>query len=227
MTTTKVSVETQADHVSALSQEPDGHTTTLRNPKDSMKADWYTNPDRSQWTIFHWLIKFLDVYPIDMSNECPVHQKQDKVPHVPWWQATRWITVYNAIPLLLHQLYITYTGRGLGPIPAILFYSICFKLISVREFHMLRDLGNRVGFLDGDAHPRDGVPNVGVRQVFTSLDLASNIRSIFMVFLSYKTAQAPGSINWTMLFVELSIYGIVLDFWFYVYHRIMHDSDTL
>lgn len=47
------------------------------------------------------------------------------------------------------------------------------------------------------------------------------------VFLAYKTSQTPDSINWLYLPLELSLYGIVLDFWFYWYHRIMHEVDAL
>jgi sterol desaturase/sphingolipid hydroxylase (fatty acid hydroxylase superfamily) len=50
------------------------------------------------------------------------------------------------------------------------------------------------------------------------------------VFLAYNTAATPLEelkANWVWLLVELSLYGIILDFWFYVYHRLMHVVDAL
>jgi sterol desaturase/sphingolipid hydroxylase (fatty acid hydroxylase superfamily) len=50
---------------------------------------------------------------------------------------------------------------------------------------------------------------------------------MFTVFLSYRTALPPSSINWLWLPLEIGLYGIVLDFWFYWYHRLMHDVGSL
>lgn len=47
------------------------------------------------------------------------------------------------------------------------------------------------------------------------------------IALTYKRSLAPSSINLYWLPLEVGLYGIILDFWFYWYHRVMHDNDTL
>jgi sterol desaturase/sphingolipid hydroxylase (fatty acid hydroxylase superfamily) len=199
---------------------------TKSNPKDSMKSTW-RHASRDQWTGFHWMYEVLGIQPISLDKEVPVHSKQDTVPYLPDWQLHRWVLFHAGIPLLVHHAYAAYTGRNLGPIAAFVFYSIAFKLIAIHELQMLRRLGHTYGFFDGDTHERDGVPDVGVAKVIRSLVSTSTFRPLMSVFLSYRTSQAPASTSWAWLPLEIGLYGIVLDFWFYWYHRLMHDVGSL
>lgn len=201
------------------------NTVPKANPKDSMKSTW--RHDRSHWTFHHRLYDILDILPDSLDREVPVHSKEDKVPYVPDWQMNRWVMVHAAIPLVIHQVYATYTGRNLGPIAASVLYTIAFKLIAIHELHMLRELGHQYGFFDGDKHERDSVPDVGVKKVLRSLVSTSTFRPLMTVFLSYRTSQTPSTISWVWLFIEIGLYGVVLDFWFYWYHRLMHDVSSL
>lgn len=195
------------------------------NPRDSMKSTWRL--DRSQWTIYHWLLENLGVTHLDLGREVPVHAKSDPVPFLPEWRTNLWVVVHAAIPLAIHQAYVSFSGRNLGPIAAFVFYSLAFKLIAIREMHIIRGLGHRYGFFDGDKHERDGVPDVGVVKVFYSVFTTSILRPLMFVFLTYHSNLTPASINWAWLPLEVGLYGIILDFWFYWYHRIMHDFDSL
>lgn len=198
----------------------------LRNPKDSMKSTW-RRLDRGEWSIFHWSYELLGIHPVNLDKEVPVHPKQDKVPYMPEWHTHRWVITHAVIPLLIHHAYCAYTGHNFTPIAAFIFYSLAFKAIAIHELHVLRRLGHTLGFLDGDQHERDGVPDVGVAKVFHSLLTTSTFRPIFTVFFSYRTSQPPSSINWVWLPLEIGLYGIILDFWFYWYHRLMHEVEGL
>jgi sterol desaturase/sphingolipid hydroxylase (fatty acid hydroxylase superfamily) len=195
------------------------------NPKDSMKSTWRLDPSR--WTLSHRLYNVLDILPVELGREVPVHSKQDKVPYVPDWQMNRWVIVHAAIPILIHHAYVTYTGQNIGPTAAFVFYSVAFKLIAIHEIRMLRELGHKYGYFDGDKHERDGVPDIGVDKVVRSLISTSTFRPLFTVFLSYRTSQAPVTISWMWLPLEVALYGVILDFWFYWYHRLMHDVPKL
>jgi sterol desaturase/sphingolipid hydroxylase (fatty acid hydroxylase superfamily) len=195
------------------------------NPKDSMKSTWRLDPSR--WTLSHRLYNVLDILPVELGREVPVHSKQDKVPYVHDWQMNRWVIVHAAIPILIHHAYVTYTGQNIGPIAAFVFYSVAFKLIAIHEIRMLRELGHKYGYFDGDKHERDGVPDIGVDKVVRSLISTSTFRPLFTVFLSYRTSQAPVTISWMWLPLEVALYGVILDFWFYWYHRLMHDVPKL
>ncbi|KAL1880463.1 hypothetical protein Plec18167_003867 [Paecilomyces lecythidis] len=197
-----------------------------RNPKDSMKMTWPKGP-RDKWGIHHWAIELLNAYPLDLNKEVPVHSKQDKVPHMPGWSAHRWILVYASIPLILHQAYTYFTGRYLGPIAAFWLYFGLFNAVVIKQVYISRRLGHQYGFLDGDKHERDGIPDVGVGRVVQSLYKTTGGRIALAIWLTYKPDQLPLDMRWEWLFLEIGLYGIVLDFWFYWYHRAMHDIDWL
>ena len=196
-----------------------------RNPKDSMKSTW-PHASRDQWTIHHWLIDTLNVYPIALDKEVPVHSKDDKVPYMPQWSLHVWVLFYGAIPLLIHQAYSSYTGNSMGRIAVILLYSTIFNATVIYLVHILRRLGHTYGFLDGEK-PRDGIPDVGVAKVAASLYKTTVSRIIMAAYFSYNSNQLPSQMEWKWLPLEIGLYGVILDFWFYWYHRLMHDVGSL
>ncbi|KAF5862009.1 hypothetical protein ETB97_012244 [Aspergillus alliaceus] len=198
----------------------------MANPKDSMKSTWRQAP-RDEWTIHHWAIECLNVHPTDLNKEIPIHQKDEKVPYLPQWSMNLWVLFYSALPLLIHQAYTTYTGYHPGPIAAFNFYFMAFNVIVIYEVHILRRMGHIHGFLDGDKHERDGVPDVGIGKVVTSLYKTTGSRIALAVYLTYNRNQLPANLNWLYLPLHIGLYGIVLDFWFYWYHRLMHDVSFL
>ncbi|CAG8302166.1 unnamed protein product [Penicillium salamii] len=194
--------------------------------KDSMKSTWPTAP-RSTWNFNHHLLDTLNVHPIDLNKEVPVHGKNEKLPFMPQWSLQRWVLFYSAIPLVLHELYMRFTGKTIGPITAFNFYFFVFNATVIYQVHVLRRLGHIHGFLDGDKHERDGIPDVGVAKVVTSLYKTTGSRLILSIFLSYTQTSRPSQMSWQWLPLEIGLYGIILDFWFYWYHRLMHDVGYL
>ena len=83
----------------------------------------------------------------------------------------------------------------------------------------------RCGFLDGDKHSRDKVPDVGINKVIASIVSITIVRSALTVSLAYRPSAPMALSPW--LPVELFLYPIVLDFFFYVYHRATHEVDGL
>ncbi|ODM18559.1 hypothetical protein SI65_06431 [Aspergillus cristatus] len=201
----------------------------VRNPKDSMKSTWRLW-DRSQWHAGHWLIEILNVHHWDLDKEIPVHQKTDKVPYAPEPQFHVWVLFYASIPLVLHQLYINYVGHGPSRLLTFFFYMLSLEFIAVHQTHILRRVGHQIGFFDGDKHPRDGVPDVGVGKTAQTLLSVIVLRPMMLAFLSYSPRDDQGpllSIPWVWLFFETGVYAVVLDFWYYLFHRSMHESDSL
>lgn len=196
------------------------------NPKDSMKSTWRT-ADRKTWNHNHWAIELLNAHPIDITKEVPVHAKSDKLPYMPQLGLNIWVLLYASFPLLFHQAYATYMGKNLGPIAVFNLYFMAFNLTVLYEVHLLRRMGHRFGFLDGDQHERDGVPDVGIAKVVTSLYKTTGSRIALSTYLSYNMNMLPSHMNWLVLPLEIGLYGIVLDFWFYWYHRMMHDVSFL
>lgn len=201
-------------------------STTHPNPKDSMKSTW-RRWDKSQWNLSHKIFIYLNPFLVDLDREVPVHPKTDKVPYMSDLAMHRWIIINVGIPLLLHQLYVYVMGTNVGPIIAYFYYYTAARLFMLREMNAIRELGHKYGFLDGDEHERDDVPDVGVTKALVSVALASSLRPLMIVYMTYNKNLTPASMNWQWLPLEIGLYGIVLDFWFYWYHRIMHDTKSL
>ncbi|PYH92553.1 fatty acid hydroxylase superfamily protein [Aspergillus ellipticus CBS 707.79] len=201
-------------------------TSTTRNPKDSMKSTWRT-ACRDQWGPPHWALELLNAHPIALGQKVPVHSKQEKIPYMPQLSLNIWVIVYSFIPLLINQAYFSYAGHNPGPFILFHFYFFSFNAVLILQIQLLRRLGHTYGFLDGDQHERDGVPDVGVAKVASSLYKTTGSRLVLSMYLSYNASQAPMALDWAWLPLQIGLYGIVLDFWFYWYHRLMHDVSFL
>ncbi|KID91319.1 fatty acid hydroxylase superfamily protein, partial [Metarhizium majus ARSEF 297] len=201
-------------------------TEIQRNPVDSMKSTWRQSP-RSEWTTFHYVFDMLGIHQSSLDKQPPAHSKHEKVPHLPNWHLTRWVLLYAFIPIALHHAYVYYSGRNMHVIAAYFFYNISMTMTAVHALRIFCRMGLTYGFLDGDKHARDGVPDVGVRKVFYSIASVNIFRSMLVIILAYRSGQKPSDMNWTWLPLEIGIYPVILDFWFYWYHRLMHEIDGL
>lgn len=177
---------------------------TTGNFKDSMKSTWRTGP-RDQWNIHHWALDVLNVYPVELNKEVPIHSKEEKIPYLSEWSIHRWILFYAALPLLLHQLYGAYSGNYLGPIATFWLYFIAFNAVIIKEVKAFRRLSHIYGFLDGDKHERDGVPDVGVGKVVRSLYKTTGSRLMLAIWLTYQPGELPTDMRWEWLFLEIGV----------------------
>lgn len=200
--------------------------TVLPRNKDSMNSTWRTW-DRKQWHGGHWFFEILNIHHLDLDKGYPVHQKTDKVPYTKEWQFHRYVIVHAVVPLLLNQIYVYYYGSNFTPWFAYTFYHLALQAIAVHEIHIIRRLGHRYGFFDGDKHPRDGVPDIGVGATLQSVLSVVILRPMYTVFFAYRQDEIPSSIPWLWLFFETGVYAVILDFWYYVLHRSVHESDFL
>ncbi|CAK4033670.1 fatty acid hydroxylase vlmA-like [Lecanosticta acicola] len=194
-----------------------------RPPQDSMKSTWRT--DKRQWGFYHKFLNAVDAFHVFPDQEVPVHAKTDKMPYLTEWSCHRYILLRALWPIALQYLYISLTGWKLHPVAAFFLYTAAMQINSVHEVRILRRLAHRYGFLDGDKHARDEVPDVGVGKVWASVQLTTTIRPMFTIFLAYRSNQ-PFSLSW-WLPLELGLYSIVLDLFFYTYHRLCHEFDGL
>jgi sterol desaturase/sphingolipid hydroxylase (fatty acid hydroxylase superfamily) len=195
------------------------------NTESRMKSTWRT--DKSQWKFHHRLYNYLALNPTDLDREVPVHQKSDKMPYVPHLEGHRYILIHAVWPIALHQLYVYLMGSNMSTIGAFIFYTVAYKVNAIRQIHALRALGHKYGYLDGDKHERDQVPDQDVSSVFHSLSATATVRPMMCTFLAYRRSLPPSTTNWWWIPLEVGLYGIILDFWFYWYHRAMHDIDGL
>lgn len=195
-----------------------------RRPQDSMKSTW--RDDKTQWRFPHKFLVFIDAFHSHPGQEVPIHAKTDKLPYMTEWSVHLWILLHAAWPMALQQMYISYTGHDLHWLAVFLLYTVAMQINSIHEVRLLSRLGYKYGYLDGDKHARDEVPDVGVAKTLTSLELTTSVRPMLAIFFSFqRNATALQLSSW--LIVELGLYGIVLDGFFYLYHRSCHEIDSL
>lgn len=201
-------------------------TNTKGNPRDSMLSTW-RDGDRLKWTSSHWLLDLLGTHLKPHNREVPIHSKEDKIPFVREWSVHLWILSHALIPHVLHQAYMAYSGRILHPIAVFWLYTTTFYGTGIHLMQTIRRLGWMYGFLDGDKHERDDIPDVGVKRVAAELLSVPTLRLAMSVYLSYQPQELPLSLNWGWLALKIGLYSITVDFWFYWYHRLMHSVPWL
>lgn len=199
--------------------------------KDSITSTWPLD-NRSKWGFNHHLINLLNAYPVTPGTTPPIHQKAEKVPYIVEWKCHVWVLIHAFIPMALHHAYATSTGQNLGAVAAGFLYFAAFSWIVIRQVKCARRAGEVTGYLDGDAHDRDGIPDVGVDKVAATLWKTTGGRIAMATYLTYDTLQSPADVLtdgrwWAWLALQIGLYGIILDFWFYLYHRAMHDIGGL
>ncbi|PLB40425.1 sterol desaturase family protein [Aspergillus candidus] len=174
--------------------------------------------------IFHSMFEMLQIRPITPSKTVPIHQKPDKVRYIPQWQLHRWLVFYGCVIFAAHHLYAWWVGRNLTPLSAFLYYSAAHSLVSLHGLRILCRLGHTLGYLESWKRPRDDVPVNQVNRIMLSLISMYFVRPILPFYFTYHPYQLPlPSISWWRLFPAIGTYSLVLDFWFYWYHRAMHE----
>ncbi|KAM3435409.1 hypothetical protein MY4824_004875 [Beauveria thailandica] len=199
------------------------------NPHD-MTADWQSK-DPSTWNIYQKFIDAVDITPIIPGKPPPVFPKTDKMPFMAQWSQHLFIIIYAAIPLLLHQAYVSLTGQPLSKAAVIFLYNLAYVLVAVREVRMLRRLTYKYGCLDGDV-ARDGIPNSGGGKIIGEMHKTAGFRIIMATWIAYEPGLTPLAFFskpdiWAPLVLKLALYGPILDFFFYTYHRACHEVPWL
>lgn len=205
-------------------------TAPPASAKDSMKSTWRTG-DKKQWNYNHWILYAINPFDRDLDRKVPVHPKTDKVPNVSTLDQHLWILVHAAVVISIHQTWLSVTGIPLNFFAAVGYYTAGFLWTVIRELHTIRELGHRYGFLDGE-HERDGIPDYGVAKVLGAGWKTTGGRMLMAVYLTYNPSSSPlqemsSPAWWGWLPLQIGFYGVILDFWFYWYHRSMHDVNGL
>lgn len=100
-------------------------------------------------------------------------------------------------------------------------------LSTVSFLRRLHQLGTIYGFFDGDRHDRDTIPESRIGGIIISVLSAVLVRPMMAVYFAYDVNTPPISMDWVWLPIRMSLYPIILDFWYYWYHRLMHETNLL
>lgn len=168
------------------------------------------------------------------TQSVPSQPQGSKLPYLSQWCQHRWVMISALVPFAIHHVWLSaFPGQGfLGKAEMFLLYFISHIAIVTRETYMFRGLGEKYGYLDEEAHGRDKVRTFGLRRTLADLLKAASWRTVLLVSLSYSTGTPPAMVLsnwkwWLQLVWKIGLYGVVLDFWFYWYHRAMHEVGPL
>ncbi|CAO1616205.1 unnamed protein product [Sympodiomycopsis kandeliae] len=203
-------------------------------PSDtSWKQTWRTRDGRMargwkrQW--FGKLINLTHIYPLPANGDtvslsARATKRYPKVPRMRNRDTHRWALPRIFAPVLLHWLYWKITGSNLNAIAAFIWYSLWFKFIGATIVWLWHGIGQQYGFLDGQKN-RNGIPDDSIGKIVLSLHNTSQGRSAMLIALAYSSSMPP-TFGWNIL-LQVALYPIILDYWFYIYHRSMHDYRPL
>lgn len=219
----------QDESVKKTTDNPLAPSTPLIK-KSKMSATWHTKP-REEWSFFERTLVDLNILqdPHD-SERPPVHPKEAPVPYFPIYEQWKWILPRATAPLLINWGYSIVTGKNVPNYVAGPLYLACFLMYGTSLFNSLRRMGKAYGFFDG-AKQRDGIPDGETMNVVLELMGVISVRTFFAFALVYpKVTDQSQMLNleWLMyLPFRLAINACTIDFYFYWYHRLMHENDTL
>lgn len=197
----------------------------------SMTSTW-PRVDRATWNIYQRIIDYQQLHPVFPGKPLPVFKKTDKVPYLSLLSQHAFILVYAILALVLHQAFTSFTGIYLNTFGVFLVYLMFYITNAVREVRMLRKLMYIYGCLDGDAHERDGIPDTGAGKMVGELVKTAVFRLAVAAMATYSSDVTPldagmSGIWWIKLGLQLSVYGLLLDLFFYMYHRACHEVPFL
>jgi len=222
LSTTPAGESIEQDYSSTCKDKPDSPASATREQQLRLRS----SQRRQGWTIYHWFLYILNILPTNPRVDVPIRQKYEKVPRLSDWSMHRWVMSHAIIPIVLQQVYIVCTDRNFTTLQALLFYNAAYAAIAIHGLLTIRRLGHRVDFLDSHAQ-RDGIPEARIKRLVVTLILTSTLRPTVTVLLTYRTNEPLRLASWIWLPVEVGLYGIILDFWFYWYHRLMHEVPWL
>lgn len=208
--------------------KPTGMEDKVPN-RGRMTSSWHLKPS-SQWDFAERMLVALGIAPENSESPRPpppVYPKSTPVPVYPVWKMHRLVAPQAAAPLLVHHLFTYLTGIQVPVYVATTLYLAYFIWFGNGVFRWCNDMANRFGTFDGAA-ARDGVPDVSTWSVVIGLLMVVVSRSLIAVPYLYDPSTPLLDIKTVLMMpVNMFMFSTAVDFWFYWYHRLMHEVDFL
>lgn len=198
----------------------------IDNTEKHIKSTWRQQP-RSTWTFYHWFFDVLNLHATDLGKPVPAHKISDRVPYLPYMPVQIWTLTHGFTPMVLHQLLVIWLGHPLALWHILLLYNISLALTGIRGQSVLRRLAHEIGFFDNKTGTRPEVPDCEAGLVFIGVNTLLVGRYSFVACLLYTPTVQPIVINWAWLLVKMALYTVSFDFWFYWWHRAVHELPYL
>jgi sterol desaturase/sphingolipid hydroxylase (fatty acid hydroxylase superfamily) len=189
----------------------------------AMKSTW--RHDTSQWASQHRLLHNLHAFDPGLDTQVPVFSKSDTVPYLTRRSCHAFIIIHALWPLAAEYLYFGITGSCMSTPAAFALYAAANSVTSLAHWRIIGKLASQFGHLDGDKHKRDEIPDQYVVKILIGTYMAGAVRPLLPIISSFQPRQLPTLSPW--LPVELALFSVVIDFYFYLHHRASHELKAL
>ncbi|KAJ9480394.1 putative sphingosine hydroxylase [Pseudozyma hubeiensis] len=196
----------------------------VRPSQGPLKSTWHRQDNTKGWGLYHWLVHTIDIDPLPPSSTTIVHDKNDSIPVWNNLSAHLFILLRFGAAFAVQYAYTHLTGRNFTSLVNMLFWGAYTSLYGINVIHSTRRVAGEVGFLQPNK-ARDGIPDHRVGEVLRSLAMTGILRPVAATLLCYNPSDAMRVSPW--LPVLIPAFSIAVDFWFYWYHRLMHESESL
>ncbi|KAF8306027.1 hypothetical protein DL93DRAFT_2048464, partial [Clavulina sp. PMI_390] len=131
----------------------------------------------------------------------------------------------RTLPPMIYQYYcMKYRGEVWSLGWAMFVYIVYFILFSKMALSHFNRLVAKYGTLDNNTQ-RDMVPDIRINSTGIALIAYAAVRPVVGVLVTFRPHELPKLSPW--LPVHMFIFTTLLDFYFYCYHRAMHEVDWL
>ena len=197
----------------------------IRPSQGPLKSTWHDPSAKPRWNLYHWVIHLSHMDPLPPSTTTVVHDFNDPIPVFNNLSAHVYIGLRFGFIFALQYAYTLYTGgRNFPPLVNMVYWGSYVSLYGLNVIHSCRRVASQVGFLSPHK-ARDGIPDDRVGEVFKSLLMTGFLRPVAATMYLYDSSAPMTLSPWLPLMVPA--FALAVDFWFYWYHRLMHESDTL
>ncbi|SPO29105.1 related to ERG25 - C-4 methyl sterol oxidase [Ustilago trichophora] len=203
---------------------------TAAPKKHAMTSTWRRKHPKD-WSFSERALVSLGLVPklfteADKSRP-PVFAKDAPVPVYPLWKMHFFVAPKALAPLMLHASFAYLTGIQLGRAWVAPLYIVYFVIIGTRYVSWCNGTAAELGTFDGQAQ-RDAVPDVDTTRVMLELLSVALVRTGVAVPYLYDPLAPIFDIK-TLLLLPINVfcYAVALDFYFYWYHRLMHEVNFL
>jgi hypothetical protein len=171
------------------------------------------------------------------SEKC--YQVQPRNPHPPpimnVWYERGWLTIHIAPALLLQTLWYHLVPtqsyfHTWHPMFAFVFYHISFVVFTLGLIKQLHRAMHHYATFDEHHRPRDYVPDKDVFRLVMSVLVYTLARTAGGLLLGGYDREATPSLGQTISWafpIKIGLWLIVLDFFFWSYHRAVHTVPCL
>ncbi|KAG2187977.1 hypothetical protein INT44_000727 [Umbelopsis vinacea] len=188
-------------------------------PLSTPKSEQWWTKDPKEFDIFQKIIN------MDLGSNYKEKVRNGPVPKHSILRDHAFIIPWAIAPIALQYVSQVYFGRNWNRLETFGVYTANLAAFGLTSVRYLRILGEKYGHLDSVNRERDRVAQNRVTPLTLGLLATISLRTMMAAIIAYKPGRLP-QVSWKLPF-DAALYMIAVDFFFYLYHRALHQVPWL